>query len=69
MKARTCPLCRRVYNEPPAISRRDQKMEICPECGLVEALEAARNTIAANLSQEEWNRITAEIIETARQAR
>lgn len=34
---RTCPICERVYTEHPAISRRDNKTEICPECGMTEA--------------------------------
>ena len=38
---RKCPICGRVYNEPPALSRADNKTEICSECGLIEALDAA----------------------------
>lgn len=38
---RTCPKCGRTYKEPPAISREDNKTEICPDCGTLEALEAA----------------------------
>lgn len=38
---RTCPKCRRAYTEHPAISRMDNKTEICPGCGMMEALEAA----------------------------
>ena len=37
---RICPLCGREYEEYPAISRKDNKTEICPECGTQEALEA-----------------------------
>lgn len=33
-----CPLCGRPYTEPPAISRKDNLTEICPECGTREAL-------------------------------
>lgn len=35
-----CPLCHKDYSEHPAISRKDNKSEICPECGIKEALEA-----------------------------
>ena len=35
-----CPRCGRKYKEPPAISRQDNKTEICPLCGTREALEA-----------------------------
>ena len=36
-----CPVCGKEYQEPPAISRKDNKTEICPDCGVMEALEAA----------------------------
>ena len=35
---RTCPICGRQYGEYPALSRVDNKTEICPDCGLDEAL-------------------------------
>ena len=38
---RICPLCGRTYLQPPALSRKDNKTEICPLCGAREALEAA----------------------------
>ena len=36
---RTCPKCKRKYVGYPAISRKDNHSEICPDCGLKEALE------------------------------
>ena len=36
---KTCPLCGKQYVEYPALSRRDNETEICPECGMMEALE------------------------------
>lgn len=39
MKNRTCPLCGKTYTEYPALSRRDNETEICPACGMREALE------------------------------
>lgn len=35
---RTCPFCGEDYIDYPAISRTDNKTEICPTCGLREAL-------------------------------
>ena len=35
-----CPLCGRAYNEPPALSRADNQTDICPRCGMMEALAA-----------------------------
>ena len=29
-----------MYCEPPALSRKDNKTEICPDCGTLEALES-----------------------------
>lgn len=33
-----CPKCGRYYSEPPAISRTDNKTEICSMCGMKEAI-------------------------------
>jgi RNA polymerase subunit RPABC4/transcription elongation factor Spt4 len=33
-----CPKCHQKYNQPPAISRADNKTNICPICGTKEAL-------------------------------
>lgn len=38
-KERVCPICNRTYTEHPAISRKDNKTEICPKCGIDEAME------------------------------
>ena len=38
---RKCPKCGREYSEHPAISRLDNETEICPDCGTMEALQAA----------------------------
>ena len=37
-KKRICPLCKKNYYDYPAISRKDNKTEICPECGVKEAI-------------------------------
>lgn len=39
---RFCPKCGHFYDEHPALSREDNHTEICPECGIVEALNAAK---------------------------
>ena len=38
---KVCPLCGRTYTEVPALSRKDNTTPICPDCGTLEALEAA----------------------------
>lgn len=40
-KERICPRCGKHYTEFPALSRRDNKTDICPECGEIEAFEDA----------------------------
>lgn len=35
-----CPICKRTIHGYPAISRKDNKTEICPRCGVNEAIEA-----------------------------
>lgn len=37
-KWKTCPRCGQKYNEPPALSRKDNKTKICSKCGNEEAL-------------------------------
>ena len=44
-KERACPVCGKIYTDYPAISRRDNKTEICPQCGTAEALEDFFNNI------------------------
>ena len=36
-----CPKCGKEYSEHSALSRDDNKTEICPDCGILEALAAA----------------------------
>lgn len=35
---RICPVCGNLYTEHPALSRKDNRTEICPVCGLNEAM-------------------------------
>jgi ribosomal protein S27AE len=34
-----CPRCGEDYNQYPALSRTDNKTEICPRCGTAEAMD------------------------------
>lgn len=40
LKKRTCPLCGKEYTAHPALSRKDNKTLICPDCGTREALQS-----------------------------
>jgi RNA polymerase subunit RPABC4/transcription elongation factor Spt4 len=42
---RICPICGKEYTDFPAISRKDNKTEICPECGQKEAFEALKKRL------------------------
>lgn len=35
-----CPRCGKAYYEPPALSRLDNEILICPDCGTREALDS-----------------------------
>lgn len=37
---RICPSCGQTYTEPLALSRKDNETDICPSCGMMEALTA-----------------------------
>lgn len=41
MQERECPKCGYTYTEHPALSREDNKTEICPDCGVQEAFMEA----------------------------
>lgn len=49
---RECPICGQTYRAVPAVSRRDNKTLICPDCGIREALDDA-----FGISDEEKERI------------
>lgn len=38
-KVKTCPICKKTYTGYGATSRKDNKTEICSNCGTIEALE------------------------------
>ena len=40
-ESKICPLCGKTYTGHPALSRKDDNTPICPDCGTLEALEAA----------------------------
>lgn len=50
---RVCPVCGREYSDYPAISRRDNVTEICPDCGVMEALE---DFVAYLEKKREWRK-------------
>lgn len=43
--AKICPVCAKTYTDYPAISRKDNHTEICPDCGMKEALEDAASAM------------------------
>lgn len=55
-----CPSCGFVYIGYPALSRKDNKTDICPDCGLKEALEDYKKSLEkfTNVVKEERVRIT-----------
>ena len=40
LELQRCPKCKKEFTEYPALLREDSKTEICPECGVREAIEA-----------------------------
>ena len=46
-----CPLCQKIYYEPSALSRTDNKTEICGDCSVKEALSSL------GVDEEEQNKI------------
>lgn len=56
LETRICTRCGKSYCDYPATSRADGKTQICPDCGIMEALEKT------NMSEEEKK----ELIDTVR---
>ena len=52
MKTRICPICGGQYNDHPAISRKDNKTEICSKCGTLEAVEEFINAHMIDKEQD-----------------
>lgn len=52
LSVKNCPRCGEDYNEFPALSRTDNKTEVCPPCGTAEAMEDFLGSGA--MPQEEW---------------
>ncbi len=55
-----CPKCGKTYSDRPALSRVDNEMLICPDCGTREALESI------GVGTEEQNSIIETIHRTMR---
>lgn len=54
-KIRICPKCGKAYGGAPALSRKDNKTLICPDCGTRESLESI------GVDREEQEKILATI--------
>lgn len=60
MKSNTCPKCGHTYQGYPALSRVDNRTEICPDCGIREAMEDAglgpwtRKEVMARMIKERY---------------
>ena len=40
MEKKICPICGNTYTGHPALSRTDDKTEICPDCGIRQSLQS-----------------------------
>lgn len=49
---KVCPVCRQQYNAVPALSRKDNKTEICPICATQEAMDDAGGLLSKELQEE-----------------
>ena len=55
MKNKICPNCGKVIKGYPALSRKDNKTEICSNCGTLEALQIYKKYMEKE-GQENGNR-------------
>ena len=40
-----CPVCGKEYTGYPALSRKDNKTEICQQCGIIEAMNDFKDSM------------------------
>lgn len=52
MNNNICPKCGNQYSERPALSREDNKSDICPDCGMIEAFNATSQGLSPYESRE-----------------
>lgn len=53
-KRRICPECGEPYSAVPALSRKDGKTEICPDCGTNQALDSVRDLLGPEMTDQQW---------------
>lgn len=58
-----CPSCNKEYSGSPALSRKDNQSKICPDCGMLEALDDAKVMIGKDLSDAEWDKFKKNFLE------
>ena len=63
-EVRVCPLCNKEYTDYPALLRRDNQTEICPECGLQESLMAISISKSAVPRMSHYERTKAKVYAT-----
>ena len=49
-----CPECGQQYGARPAVSRKDRKTEICPDCGTKQALDTVRDLLGPEMTDQQW---------------
>ena len=59
--SRICPVCNKEYDDYPALSRKDNETEICPECGVVEALEDFASFVRENKKEKKQKNVSERI--------
>lgn len=53
IEVQNCPKCHKDFVDIPALSREDNETEICPECGVREAVEAFAKAIEDKYERSE----------------
>lgn len=48
------PECGQQYGTRPAVSRKDRKTEICPDCGTKQALDTVRDLLGPEMTDQQW---------------
>lgn len=66
-ETKKCPKCGKTYNDRPALSRKDNKTEICPECGTMQALDDAREALGPCMTDQQWEQYKNDFIQRLRE--
>lgn len=67
MEVKDCPECGEKYDDRSALSRKDGKTSICPDCGTRQALDSIRKLLGSGMTDQQWQEYKNEFVKKSRE--